>query len=146
MKRLATTLGYSLGLSLGLMGAVALGGCAATTSGGLHSADADTARHLMAEHCVVGRTLQGIPATPIYMREGVDSLRSGIEQLNYKHPVDPDRVTVYGIRDGRDGWVVVDASSQRVRDNFYFHRQTGAVICSEDEWRAAGGGLLDLNY
>lgn len=146
MKRLATSLGLPLGLALGLMGAAALGGCAATTAGGLHSEDAETARRLMAEHCVVGRTLQGLPATPIHMREGVDSLRSGIVQLNYKHPVDPNLVTVYSIREVRDGWVVVDASSQRVRDNFYFNRKTRAVICSEDEWRAAGGQLLQLRF
>lgn len=142
MKRLATT----LGLSLGLIGAAALGGCAATTAGGPKPEqsvqfvqDAQVARRLMADHCIVGRVIQGWPRIPVYLRQGVVNLRTDATYLIYRHRLVANEITVYSVRDLPDGWVAVDASTRQVRENFYFNRKSGAFACSENEWYAGGG-------
>ena len=69
------------------------------------------------------------------MREGVVSNRNDALSLNQRQKVRRDEITIYSIEDLLDGWVVVDASGQGVRDNLYFNRQTAEFVCSTDEWR-----------
>lgn len=128
-------------VSLCVLSALMLGGCQTTQS--LQTEQAQLARALMAEHCVVGRMRTGGPRITIYVREGVVSRRAEAIELHYRNKMRADRITVHSIKDLQNEWAVVDASSQRVRENFYFNRSTGAFACSQSEWKAIGGGNLN---
>ncbi|MBL4748257.1 MAG: hypothetical protein JKY17_05655 [Magnetovibrio sp.] len=119
---------------------LALGGCQATHN--LQSEDALVARQLMTKYCVVGRLRQGNPTKSTFVREGIVNKDTAGPSLQYKHKMFADDITIFSIKDFRDGWVVVDAKSQRARDNFYFNRSTGQFTCSQKEWWAKGGKAL----
>jgi len=131
-------------VALAILGTLVLGGCQTTQN--LQSADAQLARQLMSEHCVVGQMHVGISSRSIPTREGVVSKRTDGILLNYKHKLYVEDIYVYSVREGQYGWLIVDASSQRARDNFYFKRDTGEFACSQHEWHAAGGNLKKTKF
>jgi len=123
-------------MSLGILGALMVSGCASYEN--LHTDDADLARRILAQHCVVGQVTQGWTSKKIPAREGVVSKRNDGIFVYFKHKIQADRVVVYSIKDLYDGWVAVDASTHRVRDNLYFNRKSGEFACTTSEWRHVG--------
>jgi len=126
-------------VSLSVLCAMALGGC--QTAQGLQTPDSDLARRILANHCVVGLMPMGIQK-PIPVREGVVSKRGDGMGLSFKHKLRVDEIFVYDAKDLPEDWVVVEASSQRVRENLYFNRTTGEFACTSDEWRSVRGNPM----
>ena len=128
---------------LGAATAVALGGCVTTLDQGLHQGlqtdEALAVRQMISERCVVGRITAGKPRAVVFIREGVDSLRVDPPPLRFRHPVGVGEITIYSVREVAGGWKIYDATSGKVRDNFYLHSKTGSFACSEHEWLAGGG-------
>lgn len=75
--------------------------------------EADLARTVMGEICVVTRT------------KGQNS--SSQKAAN-------DTVQVISIRDRQDGWRAADVAIKGFRDNIYFHKAKGQVICGGNNW------------
>ena len=115
----------SITISLAVLCTVALSGCASDQ--GLHSTDAELARNILANHCVVGLMHMGTQSLRKPVREGVLSKRNNGLFLSHRQKVRADQVYIYGVKDLLDGWVVVDASSQRARENLYFNRETAEL-------------------
>lgn len=129
-------------IRLAICACAALGGCA--TASDYNAEDAATARRLMEEHCLVGRARTGNnPTTTLYKREGVVNKRANGFILVHKQAMHAGNITVYSVKTLKENWVAVDASSQRVRDNFYFNRKTGEFACSTDEWWDNGGTAFE---
>jgi len=120
-------------VSLSVLAAMALGGC--QTTQGLQTPDSELARRILANHCVVGIMSMG-REMPIPVREGVVSKRGDGMELSFKHKHRVDEIFVYDVEGLPADWVVVEASSQRVRENLYFNRATGEFACTSDEWRS----------
>jgi len=131
-------------VSLCVLCAMVVSGC--ETTGNLQTSDADLARRILAKHCIVGLKHMGSNATRAPVREGVISKHNDGAVVRFKHKLKVDRITVYSVKDLIEGWVVVDASSQRVRDNMYFNRETGEFVCSTNEWRYGGGGPMERTF
>ena len=121
--------------SLSVLGALMVSGC--QTTQGLQTPDSDLARRILANHCVVGLKTMGTNTISAVVREGAVSKHNDAKVLHHVHKVQADQVFIYSVKDLSDGWVVVDATTQRVRDNFYFNRGTGEFACSTSEWRYA---------
>lgn len=124
------------GMRLGAVFALALTGC--TLVENLQGADAELARGVAAKQCVIGvqQPNEGWRHEHVKkIRLGKVSKRNGYTSFSALLPIQADRVYVHGIQAKDDGWTVVDASSDGVRDNLYFNRNTGAFACSTDEWR-----------
>jgi len=122
-------------ISLSVLCVMALGGC--QTAQGLQTPDSDLARRILANHCVVGLKPMGANTTSSAFREGAVSKHNDAKVLSHVHKVKAEQVFIYSVKDLVDGWVVIDATTQGVRDNFYFNRKTGEFACSTGEWRYA---------
>jgi len=122
-------------VSLSVLCAIVVSGCQTTQD--LQTPDSELARRILANHCVVGLKTMGTNTTNAAFREGAVSKHNDAKVLSHVHKVKADQVFIYSVKDLIEGWVVVDATTQRVRDNFYFNRETGEFACSTNEWRYA---------
>lgn len=125
----------SIVVSLGVLCVLAVSGC--QTVQGLQTQDAALARDILVKHCVVGLMHMGTQSRRQEVREGAHSKRNDGQLLSFRHKIRADEVSIYSVKDLRDGWVAVDASSQGARDNMYFNRETAEFACSTSEWRYA---------
>lgn len=131
---------------LSIAAAVGLTGCQMLTN--LQTPDAELARAMLVKHCVIGETHERQPfasATVERMRLAAEKKDDKSLRLRFARNMKAGTIHIHGIEDRKDGWTVVDASSDQVRDNLYFRRDTGEYACSFDEWRdAVAKGVLGV--
>ncbi len=95
--------------------AAVIGGCAA--SGDLSTPDAEEARKLAGTRCVVAFK-KGTP---------------GESKQSFSQ-----RMTVYSVERGADGWKRAELSAQGIRWNFYWNASLNRTFCNSDSFREAG--------
>lgn len=103
---------------------------------GLQTDEAELAKQIMADNCVVGRYGLTLSSQPLYMRQGVINKNPHGHRMSYRKPMSTAPIAVYSIKELGDGWVEVDASGSGSRENFYFNRETAEFACTIEEWRA----------
>lgn len=119
-------------------------GCTAVEN--LQSSDANLARQILAENCVVGEYRPNPNSGLIFLREGIENKHVNSPRVHYKKRLTFENITIYSIKELNDGWVEVDASGQRTRENFYFNRDTAEFACTPEEWRAVFNNPTRLKY
>lgn len=125
----------SLRFPLALLAAITLAACAGGSTG-LQSPEADLARRIMAEDCLVGDYMTGNSVMPISVRVGKVNKATTLPYLVHKASMSTAPIHVHSIKDLGDGWLEVDASGSGTRENFYYNAATAEFACSLEEWRS----------
>lgn len=115
-----------------LMIAVLMGGCGTYTN--LQTDEADMVRRMVAQHCDVGQIRIGTPSTITHVRLAKGTALKNLRSVSAAHPISPQEVTIYAIKELDAHWLEADASTGRVRDNVYVNRVSGETVCSFDDW------------
>ena len=116
---------------------LAVVGCAMPAN--LQTGEAERVRQAISAHCLIGtwRSSEGYRRTEIVKRRmGQVSKRVDGVIFQVLNTIDHNSIFVHSLTARDQDWMVVDASSTGVRDNFYFNPANGAFACSTDEWRA----------
>lgn len=97
-----------------LLSAIMLAACQTTgQTTNVDPQEAELARSLISESCAVTKT-------------------KGSNETSRQ--AEAQQIAVMSIRDRHDGWRAIDAAMQGFRDNIYFNRKAGQVICGGKNW------------